>query len=178
MSGRAQQGRSQGEAQGGKKRRATPGRGVGGGACRAVPQEVPVEDFDAVAVVQSLVLPNSHLQPGVHTWRTRASAQAHAHAHATCARARVCTAHARHTHGTRPRPMHSICIYVLASLRLTKVPFCERSWSQASHTGWRSRGARCGVEGGRGHSIQWYKRMCRLEMYGMGLRVRAWLIGA
>ena len=59
LSGRAQQGRSQGEAQGGKKRRATPGRGVGGGACRAVPQEVPVEDFDAVAVVQSLVLPNS-----------------------------------------------------------------------------------------------------------------------
>ena len=35
--------------------------------------------------------------------------------------------------------------------------------------------------GGRGHTIQWYKRMCRLEMYGMGLRgdvrARAWLIG-
>ena len=37
--------------------------GVGGmgGACRAVPQQVPIEDFDAVAVVQPLVLPDSHL---------------------------------------------------------------------------------------------------------------------
>ena len=87
--------------------------------------------------------------------------------------------YAWHTHGTRAayaRPMHGM--YVRASFRLTKVPFCERSCSQASHTGWRSRGVRCGVVGGRGHTIQWYKRMCRLEMYGMGLRVRAWLIGA
>jgi hypothetical protein len=71
---------------------------------------------------------------------------------------------------------------VRASLRLTKVPFCERSWSQASHAGWRSRGARCGVAGGRGHTTQWYRRMCRLEMYGMGLRgearVWAWLVGS
>ena len=67
-------------------------------------------------------------------------------------------------------------------MRLTNVPFCERSWSHASHAGWRSRGPRCGVAGGRGHTTQWYKRMCRLEMYGMGLcgeaRAGAWLIGA
>jgi len=37
------------------------GEGWVGGACRAVPQQVPIEDFDAVAVVQPLVLPDSHL---------------------------------------------------------------------------------------------------------------------
>ena len=37
------------------------GEGWVGGACRAVPQQVPVEDFDAVAIVQPLVLPDSHL---------------------------------------------------------------------------------------------------------------------
>lgn len=151
---------------------------MGGGAYRAVPQEVPVEDFDEITVVQSLVLPDSHLQPGVQ--HVHICTYAHATCHmlhattCTCTGARARTGHMRPRtcmHGTRTacaRPMHSI--YVRASLRLTKVPFCERSCSQASQTGWRSRGARCGVAGGRGHTIQWYKRMCRLEMYGMGLR--------
>ena len=73
------------------------------GACRAVPQELAVEDFDAVAVVQPLVLPDAHLQPGgssayVHMLVPRAACH-HVHAHATCACARVCTARAPHTHG-------------------------------------------------------------------------------
>ena len=69
-----------------------------GGACRAVPQELAVEDFDAVAVVQPLVLPDSHLQPDASTCtytHARATRRMRQRARACHVRLRTCM------HGTR-----------------------------------------------------------------------------
>ena len=69
-------------------------------ACRAMPQEVPIEDFDTVAVMQPLMLPHSHLQPGMRMCTC--------HIHATChmPHGTTCTMHTRTHMNVRHTPTH------------------------------------------------------------------------